>query len=689
MENRSITLLALLFVLIVPYAAAAVTTSVISVDEGSTLAIKPVYKPTVYLRVIVDGKLLATMSPEQNRYHTVSENQLLTFSSSLQSDDPGDFLEIIPETLPEGASMPYASGYTYISSDFSWTPNYCQGRSAPYEFDVNFLANSFFAGIDTHFITVNNVNRNPVITTSLPTYNYTIPGNTVSFSLTATDIDKTECNDDSISMSYNSIPSASGMSFTDQGNGNAIYSWTPSAGQYGTYAVTFTATDSHSGTHQKTVNIVVLNPDGPTTFANINEGQLLAFDKSTGFISGYDLEVKALAPLPTGATFTATPGKQLRGQEGSGRFSWTPDYCQGKVTAYQVKFQFYNHTSMPGLAWRNETVNITVNNVNRNPVITTNPTSPVYLAVGGNYHQVLAATDADVSCGDDSIAMSYSANPVTISATFFDQGNGNAVFDWTPSVGEVGIHTLTFKAQDQYGGYNEKQVIVEVFQPRGTATYTINEGQYFSFARNVMGFGGENLKIEPLQSALPAGSAFPIATGTTALSDGFNWRPNFCQKSDVPYSFTVKYWGSDQNYDTETININVNNVNRKPVMSGTPCYFKARAGRDTVTFDFTITDVDEQCSPSEETAEVQVALAGTYERPGKVTKNTETNVYTYQWKPDKINRGMYSFTITATDSHGGASIKPFQVYVLPYSSTLLSTDMVFWCRSADEGLGDR
>ncbi|MBW2031292.1 MAG: calcium-binding protein, partial [Deltaproteobacteria bacterium] len=55
---------------------------------------------------------------------------------------------------------------------------------------------------------------------------------------------------------------------------------------------------------------------------------------------------------------------------------------------------------------------------------------------------IVQATDPDGT------TPSLSATPLPAGALFTDQGDGTAVFDWTPSIGQAGIYHITFKASD-------------------------------------------------------------------------------------------------------------------------------------------------------------------------------------------------------------------------------------------------
>ena len=222
--------------------SAFATSSVSSVDKSSTSTTRLIYD-----RQIVDGVVQGVMSPEQIIYYSLDEGDLLTFVASISSDDPSDNLEIWSYDLPSGSTMPHAQGYLYVSSEFRWTPTFCQGRSATYDFEASYLMNGSPVATDFFVVTVNNVNRLPAFTTAPPEVKQIAVGSNWQETIAATDLDMTECGDDALTMTYNPVPSASGMFFEDQGNGNAVFDWTPTENEVGTCTITFEAHDQYGG----------------------------------------------------------------------------------------------------------------------------------------------------------------------------------------------------------------------------------------------------------------------------------------------------------------------------------------------------------------------------------------------------------------------------------------------------------
>jgi VCBS repeat-containing protein len=230
----------------------------------------------------------------------------------------------------------------------------------------------------------------------------------LSFSISATDADG-----DSISYSATGLPS--GASFS-----GSTFSWTPDYTQAGPYTVTFTATDSNSAADSETITITVNNINRApvlSTISNqaVNENSALTFSVSGSDPDGNSLTYTA-AGLPSGASFSGTT------------FSWTPSYSQSGT--YSVTF-----TVSDGSLTASQAVTITVNNINRAPVLSTisnqvvNENSALTFSV--------SATDAD---GD---SISYSASNLPSGAIF-----SGSTFSWTPSYSQSGSYIVTFTVSD-------------------------------------------------------------------------------------------------------------------------------------------------------------------------------------------------------------------------------------------------
>jgi len=247
---------------------------------------------------------------------TVDEGELLEFIVNA-TDPDGTIPSLSAENLPSGADF---TDNEDGNGTFSWTPTYTQSGN----YDVTFNASDGeFWDTCTVDITVNNINQAPEIT--CPGSQSVDEGQLLEFVVSATDPDGTIP-----TLSAEDLPS--GADFTDNGDGNGTFSWTPGYDQAGDYDVTFVASDGFledSCVVDITVDNVnrppVINCPGPQT---VTEGELLEFVVSATDPDGTIPSLSA-EDLPSGASFSDNG-------DGTGTFSWTPGYDQ--AGDYDVTF---------------------------------------------------------------------------------------------------------------------------------------------------------------------------------------------------------------------------------------------------------------------------------------------------------------------------------------------------------------
>jgi hypothetical protein len=460
-----------------------------------------------------------------DQFHELNEGQNLVFTErqdswgvtwsyiTTDSQPPTPTFRGIPPGednlgLPLGATMPTVFGYLKtdnystngtnlgcilncnITATFDWTPTYCQAIGMNYTFynttsnttrKYNYHFNLLkwrsdlpFPGVPIDTIIekfrVNNVDRPPTLATSLPTYKYVAVNTLWVQNLLGTDLDKTECGDDKLTMSYSASPSIS-ASFSDQGNGSAQFSWTPTS--TGIYTVKFRTTDNFSAFDEKTVNVMVYQP-AETKNYNISENQFLTFQRNLTVPAGETVKIEPVqANLPAGSTFPIAQGTTTT----SSTFSWTPSYCAGKSTPYS--FNVNNYGS--GNIFDVETININVANVNQIPNMTK---IPMYASDTYNYMTQptgftpidwqFTVDDADIACGDDSLgAVNMTGDPIIPSGASLSRvGSSNIYnFHYLPVLSDKGRYTFTFGVSDTKGGFVQKQMVVDIFGQKAFVKY--------------------------------------------------------------------------------------------------------------------------------------------------------------------------------------------------------------------------
>ena len=171
----------------------------------------------------------------------------------------------------------------------------------------------------------------------------------------------------------------------------------------------------------------------------VDENSPLSFTVTTTDADGDTIRYSA-QNLPSGATFA--------GQT----FNWMPDYNQ--AGSYQVTF-----ITSDGNAQDSKTITITVNNVNRAPVLSKIGDKSVYT-------NNLLTFDINVTDPDGN-TVTYSATGLPIGATFAGQS-----FRWTPAPNQAGTYHVTFIASD--GRLQDSETITIIVYSTDTSAPTVS-----------------------------------------------------------------------------------------------------------------------------------------------------------------------------------------------------------------------
>ncbi len=243
-------------------------------------------------------------------------------------------------------------------------------------------------------------------------------GSSLSFTAVATDSDN-----DALTYSLSNAPAGATINAA-----TGVFSWTPTEAQGpGIYNVTVRATDNDGSplSDEETIAITVNELNGAPVLASIgnrsiDEGSTLSF---TATATDPDIPANSLSyslsSAPAGATIDAT----------SGVFSWTPTEAQGPGT-YLATVRVTD-SGNPSSA-DEETISLTVNEINQAPVLTfvgakSVPTGQLLNFTAG------VANDPDIPAN----SLTYSlVNPPAGASINPSTG----VFSWTPSTsGSFGI----------------------------------------------------------------------------------------------------------------------------------------------------------------------------------------------------------------------------------------------------------
>ena len=409
------------------------------------------------------------------------------------------------------------------------------------------------------------------------------------------------------------------------GNTSGTLSWTPSAGQGGTYPVTFTASNALSGSATTILKIGV--PDraptvtAPATYSG-SENTPVVVNISASDPDGDPISSLTATGLPSGAIFT--PG----GNNTTGQLTWTPTYTQ--AGSYTVTF-----TAANGLSGSASTV-LTIANVDRAPTLATGGT--VNGSEGVPLTTAVTATDPD---GDAITSLTASGLPT--GATFTAAAdNKSGTLSWTPDFNQSGSYTVTFTASNALSGSAATTMIIAdndqppVVTVQATATGPENALLTFSVSASDPDAGDTIASLTA--GGLPAGATFTAGAGNT--SGTFSWTPSFTQAG----SYTVNFTAANARSGSASTAITITNVDRAPQVSAISA-ISVRPGFPLI-FQVTASDVD-----GESIASLTAALP-----PGaSFTPNGSKTAGTFSWTPTQAQIGDYAVTFTASNAMSGSA----------------------------------
>ncbi len=262
---------------------------------------------------------------------------------------------------------------------------------------------------------------------------------------------------------------------------------------------------------------------------SVNENQTLTFT-----VSATDPENDPLTygvqNLPAGANFNST----------TRTFTWTPNYNQGGRN-YVVTF-----TVSDGINTSILNVTISVENVNRPPVLNLNTTSPVNISEGQNYSLQLTATDPDSGAV---LLFTYTNLPLGADLT------ADGLFTWKPSYNQAGSYIITFTVMDEYNEKDSKTLIINVADanqppvitkkiPKDTIITVHNVPVAFTFQYQAIDYEGESLTFAQVE--VPANASI-------SQSGLFTWIPTQDQANKTFRIIIAVFDGHNIVYDTTSV----------------------------------------------------------------------------------------------------------------------------------------
>lgn len=325
----------------------------------------------------------------------------------------------------------------------------------------------------------------------------------------------------------------------------------------------------------------------------------------------------------------------------TGLFNWTPNFEQSGIYP-GVIFRVVEKTGSQLSAA--DTINITVNHVNRLPVLPTIVNQSVKENTLLTFTQP-EATDPD---SEDIGKLTYRAENLPEGASF---NAASRVFSWTPTYDQSGTYMVDFVVTDGGGGSDRNAVKIEVehvdrppvLQP--VADLTVDEGKELRVQLQGSEPDKEDLsKIHYTLLNKPEGAVFDTRTGA------FSWTPTYDQSGLYQNLTAIMTAGAFS--DSTTFSITVNHVNRAPVLQALSD--QTVAEDNLLTFKIVGTDPD-----VEDAGKLTFSAANL---PEGAQFEADSQLFT--WKPTFEQAGSYSgISFTVKDPAGLSDSKSITITV--------------------------
>jgi hypothetical protein len=235
------------------------------------------------LPIFVDDVIIGTTSPVPPNAAPVlapigdqalDEDTLLRIDLSATDANDGDLLRVTADILPAGSRLRDNEDGT---ATFTWTPGFDQSGVYPLTFRVTDNGIPSLEASESIAITVNDVNRAPTLD---PIGDQTTDdGQLLSFLLSASDPDG-----HNLSFAMSGAPAGAGL--TDNGDGTAVFDWTPSFSQVGDHLVNFIVTDGGlpAASASELITISVTTPDVTPPVITLLGSNPVSLELGNGYI---------------------------------------------------------------------------------------------------------------------------------------------------------------------------------------------------------------------------------------------------------------------------------------------------------------------------------------------------------------------------------------------------------------------
>ncbi len=449
----------------------------------------------------------------------------------------------------------------------------------------------------------------------------------LSFAVTATDPDG-----NFLTLTARGLPT--GAEFTDNTNGTGQFTWTPNAGQSGTFPVTFTVTDDGqpAASDSESINLVISVANQPPVLDTIGNqvvdiGQQLEIELSATDAENDDLTFSV----------SAAPGDSELTDNGDGTatFSFTPD--ADDEGNHRLIFTVTDNGNPIGAD--SEDIVISAGDVNRPPELD---------AIGNHLVEEGQEVTFTVSASDpEGDKITLSADSLPGDAKFTDSGDNTGEFTWTPTADDIGNHSIAFTATDNGDPIETdvEEIIISVTLPGGAGNnppvltpignQIVQLGNTLNL--NIIASDPDGDQLEINSSNLPVGATLTDNNNGTAL---LNYEPVATDVGNHYVTIAVYDDGTPVASTEQTFTISVddgNGVNLPPELE--------RVGFHLVTVGETLELQLKAVDPDGDNVTFQV-----FGLPSEAqVTNNDDGTGTLVWTPSNDDVGFNQIVIVATD----------------------------------------
>ncbi len=428
----------------------------------------------------------------------------------------------------------------------------------PGSFDVQAALDGAGAGISsaaTSTITVTPVNDDPTFTSTAPTS--TDEDAAFTYNITTNDPDSNDPGSD-LTITDTVVPGW--LSFTDNGDGTATLTGTPTNDEVGDHMITLTVADDTTGSSTQMFTLTVNNTNDDPTFTSspvtaATEDAAYSYNIGTTDVDADDpsgdLSIIA-TQMPSWLTL-------IDNGNGTGVLLGVPG--NGDVGNNDVTLEVQDDNG----GSTQQMFTIAVGNVNDDPTITSSPVTSVDEDATYTYNIVGNDIDADDPGSD--LDFTLVAGPSWLGLT--DNNDGTATLTGTPDNDDVGDHAVTISITDDNAGTTQQMFTVTVNNTNDDPVLSaspgssVNEDSPYSFVASATDVDADD-PLSDLTFSVVSGPAWLTVNNHGDGSATFSGTPN---NNDVGTdNVTIKVTDDNGGEDTLTFSLTVNNVNDDPTI---------------------------------------------------------------------------------------------------------------------------